>query len=195
MFVEMRRVAATLMLGVIATLSTALALLLLTPIPSTTGLDADLLEIRNQINRAAAESDKYGAGAIKALIELRRQTLENTEAMLLQKRASFLRRIDLTYTIDGHPTRIASETELQTLGKDISQAEKKLHLSKEKASEYTGGLVQTLSLVSVATDELTVSQLQLKFYAIKYGLPIFGLAKEQTNTQPPGQVVRDRDAL
>jgi hypothetical protein len=46
---------------------------------------------------------------MKSIIELRRQTLANTEAMLSQKRASVLRRIILSYRFDGQQLTPASD--------------------------------------------------------------------------------------
>jgi len=191
----MRQAITTLMLGVIAVLSVILAWMLLTPVPTTEELDADLTRVRTEIKQASSEADKYAPSLMKSLIELRRQTLANTEAMLSQKRASVLRRITLSYRFDGQQLTPASDKELKEIIGEIEQAESKVAQAKKHAEQYSGGLVQVLALMSVETDELSVSQLRLKFYSAKYGLPIFSLPNEKKAGEPPGQIVRDKDAL
>lgn len=191
----MRRAMTTLMLGVIGMLSFLLAWVLLTPVPTTEELDADLKQVRTEIKEASSEAEKYAPSLMKSLIEVRRQTLANTEAMLSQKRASVLRRISLSYRIDGQELAPASDKELKEIIEEIEQAENKVTQSKKHAELYSGGLVQALALMSVETDQLSVSQLRLKFYSAKYGLPILRLPNEKKGGEPPGHVVRDKDAL
>jgi hypothetical protein len=192
---DMRHAMTTLMLGVIAVLSVLLAWVLLTPVPTTEELDADLKQVRTEIKQASSEADKYAPSLMKSLIELRRYTLANTEAMLSQKRASVLRRIILSYRFDGQQLTPASGKELMEIIGEIEQAESKVAQAKKHAEQYSGGLVQALALMSVETDQISVSQLRLKFYAAKYGLPIFSLPNEKKVGEPPGQIVRDKDAL
>jgi hypothetical protein len=194
----MQRALMTLMLGTIAMLSALLAWTFLTPVPTTQELDADLGQIRDEIKQASAEGDKYAPSLLKALIESRRQTLQNTEAMLLQKKASVLRRISLYYRIEGSQLLPASNKELNDIKQEIEQAEQKLSQSVTNAQQYSGGLVQAMALMAVETDQLSVSQLRLKFYSAKHGLPFFSPAAGASTNQPesaPGRVVKDRDAL
>jgi len=186
------------MLGVIALQTIFLAWLLAVPIPTTSELDSDLVQIRDEIKQASIESDKYAPSAMKTLIEARKQTLLNTEAMLSQKRDSILRRIDLYFMINGTQLDPASNNELDGIKQEIDKAKSKLTQSVKEANQYTGGLVQSMALMTAATDEVTLSQLQLKFYSAKYGLPFFFPHGDATTTQPspaPGNVVKDRDAL
>ena len=81
---------------------------------------------------------------------------------------------------------------------DLSQAEKKAAASKLEAARYAGGLVQALALMKVETDEMSVSQLRLKFYSAKHGIPmpLPNLPENsKTPAQPPGKIVKDREAL
>src|ERR1035441_10144179 len=97
----MRHAMTTLMFGVIAVLSVLLVWIFLTPVPTTEELDADLKQVRTEITRASAEADNYAPSLMKSFIEVRRQILANTEAMLSQKRVSVLRRVALSYRIDS----------------------------------------------------------------------------------------------
>jgi flagellar biosynthesis/type III secretory pathway chaperone len=195
---NMRRLLTRLMIGVIVLQTILLIWFLATSIPTTPELDADLDQVRDQIKQASIESDKYAPSAMKSLLEVRKQTLLNTEAMLSQKRASIIRRISLSFEIDGTQLHPAGEKELNDIKEEIGQAEKKLAQSVKNASQYTGGLVQAMALMTVGTNELAISQLRLKFYSAKYGLPLFFPQMDAVTKQPtqvPGVVVKDRDAL
>jgi hypothetical protein len=194
----MRQVRTTLLLGVIALLSVLLIWILFTPVPTTQEIDADLEQVRSEIKQASAEGEKYSPSLMKSLIEVRRQTLQNTEAMLSQKKASVLRRISLSYKIDGAQLLPVSDKELNDINEEIVQAERKLALSIKNAQQYSGGLVQVMALMTVETDQLSVSQLRLKFYSAKHGLPVLFPGADAAAKQPepvPGRVVKDRDAL
>lgn len=191
----MRQAATMLMLGTIALLSAFLAWIVLIPVPTTDEIDADLKQVRTEMTQASSDADKYAPSLMKLLIELRRHTLANTEAILSQKRTSVLRRVSLTYTIDGQRLAPASDKRLNEIVEEIGQAERKLAQSKKNAEQYSGGLIQSLSLMSVETDKLSLSQLRMKFYSEKYGLPIYNLPSEKHTTEPPGKIVRDQDAL
>lgn len=194
---NVRRTMAVLMAGVIMLQTAFLVWLIANPVPSTEQLDADLNQVRVAIKQASSESEKYGPSAIKAIVEARRQILLNTESMLLQKRTSALRRINLNFEFNGSGLRPETDNELNSIKAEIDQAKQKLAVSVKNANQYTGGLVQAMALMSVQTDELTISQLWLKFYSAKYGLPFFFKVDNAAN-QPapaPGNVVKDRDAL
>lgn len=166
--------------------------------PSTKQLDADLANVRSEIEATEAESAKYSGGLVKAMIELRLQILQTTTAMLQQKRSSIIRKIDLKYNVDGETVQPDIER-LKEIETDIIDAKSKLSDAESKAARYAGGLVQALALSNVAVRRLTVSQLQLAFYGEKYGisLPInLNLDKsKRKDGGSPGNVVEDNDAL
>jgi len=195
---NVRRYMPALILGLIVIQTLLLAWLLLVPIPTTSDLDADLNQVREEIKQASDDSNTFGPGLLKSLIEIRRQALQNTEAMLSQKKLSILRRINLDFEIDGSQLRPASDDALNDIKEKITQAEQKLTDSEKNASQYTGGLVQSMALMTVETDQLALSQLRLKYYSAKYGLPVFfPQGDTATKQQQPaaGKVVQDRDAL
>jgi hypothetical protein len=169
--------------------------------PSTGDIDDDLKALRNEIESAAAESEKYSGGLLKALIDVRLETLRNTEAMLRQKRAAIFRRIQLSYSIEAREKRAAPNAELEEIKSEIEQAERRLADSNDKASQYSGGLVHSMAMLSMETDRLSVSQLRLKFYSAKWGLPVVWLGEKSGANGGdgvpalPGKVVPDREAL
>jgi hypothetical protein len=179
-------------------LALILAVVLQDPQVSTTEIDHDRTALAAEISTTQAESEKYTSGLLKSLIEVRLAITRNTLAMLDQKRASFIRRIALTYQVDGQQAHEASEQELNVILEDLSQAEKKANVSKLEAARHTGGLVQAMALMKAETDEMSVSQLRLKFYSAKHGIPML-LPNLPENSempaQPPGKIVKDREAL
>jgi hypothetical protein len=179
-------------------LAVILAAILQDPQVSTLEIDRDRVALAAEISTTQAESEKYAQSLLKSLIEVRLAITRNTLAMLDQKRASFIRRIALSYRIDSQPVREASGQELNIILEDLAQAEKKAAASKLEAARYTGGLVQAMALMKAETDEMSVSQLRLKFYSAKHGIPVPlpNLPENSaTPAQPPGKIVKDREAL
>lgn len=179
-------------------LSVTLGVVLQEPQVSTIEIDRDRAALTLQISITQEESEKYGPGLLKSLIEVRLAIARNTLTMLEQKRASFIRRITLDYRLDGRPVHEASDQELTTILEELAQAEKKAAASRLEAARYSGGLAQAMSLLKAETDELSVSQLRLKFYSAKHGIPMpMPTLTENSSepTQPPGKIVKDRDAL
>lgn len=165
--------------------------------PSTVALDADLAAVRSAAQAAEREFSLYQGGALKALIDLRKEIYRTTEAMLVQKREAWLRRIDLGYTAEGRPLGAANADKVAAITSDIQKANAKLASDEANASRFSGGLLQAMSLVTVATDRLSVSQLELTLYAAKYGLapPLSLDIGGQSKAGPPGAAVKDKDAF
>jgi hypothetical protein len=181
-----------------AALTAVLAEVALRPEISTLEIDRDREAINSQLKEAQTEAAKYSGGAIKALLDLRIEILRNTLAMLDQKRSSYVRLITLRFTVDGRLISAASDAQLREIEEEIKQVESKVAEAKREVSRYTGGLLQGLSLMKVATEEVSASTLRWKFYSAKYGIPlqIPSLKTEATApTKNPGTIVKDRDAL
>jgi hypothetical protein len=153
----------------------------------------------SQLKEAQTEAAKYSGGAIKALLDLRIEILRNTLAMLDQKRSSYVRLITLRFTVDGRPISAASDAQLREIEEEIKQVESKVAEAKREVSRYTGGLLQSLSLMKVATEEVSASTLRWKFYSVKHGIPLqipsFKTEAASEPTKNPGTIVKDRDAL
>lgn len=192
----MARATITFLLVCVLLLSAALAWLVVQPFQSTAKLDSDLANVAVQIKEADLESEKYRPSLIKTMIELRAQTLKNTEAMLQQKRMSFLRGLQLSYVISGNQVKPATQNQLAEIRRDIKNSEAKLAEAQARVALYSGGLVQAMALMSVETERVTISQLWLKYYSAKYGLANFKIPPNATKPDaPPGRVVGDKDAL
>lgn len=193
----MRKIPLILMALFVVGLATALfAVLQDDPTVSTLEIDRDRAAVKAEIAATEAESEKYATGVIKVLLDLRVALLRNTAAMLDQKRYSIIRRIALEYTIEGKQFREASDNELNEILADLTQAEKKVAASKAEASRYSGGLMQSMALLKAETDELSVSQLRMKFYSAKHGIPmLIPVESTKSTPEPPKKIVKDREAL
>jgi hypothetical protein len=159
----------------------------------------NLAQVREQIKAANEEDLKYEGGIIKALVSVRREILRTSEAMLAQKRTSFLRRIDLRYIVDGKATAPASDERLTEIASDIDKANAALSKDLAEAARYSGGVIQAMSLMAVATDHLTVAQLNLAYFGAKYGMAPPIPAQDRAPGAPlqpaPGVIVKDKDAF
>jgi hypothetical protein len=178
-------------------LAAALVVVLQQPNVSTFEIDQNRAALKTEIRATEIESEQYAGGVIKVLLDLRMSILRNTLAMLDQKRASFIRRIALNYTIEGRQISQASDNDLKDILEELSQAERKVAASRQEAAQYSGGLLQSMALLKAGTEELNVSQLRLKFYSAKYGIPmpVPSSDTKPPEPKPPGRVVKDRDAL
>jgi hypothetical protein len=115
--------------------------------------------------------------------------------MLEAKRLSWLRRVELVFTVDGRAVEPQTQQSLEAIEKDIQETEQRIAKAEAEAEQYSGGLVQGLALVNVATERVTRAQLQLAYYSAKYGL-VAPLPKNVKEPEPPpANTVKDKDAL
>ena len=190
-----------LFIGVFSAIVAALgcaALLIHWTGPSTASIDSDLKSVRTEILETQADAAKYGGGLILVEIQLRLATLQNTEAMLDQKRLSFLRGIELRYT-DGIPRAEISSDVQNQLDAEISKANADATAADAEASRYSGGLIQTMALVRAATSRMTAAAASQQKVLSRYGIQIPALAPggSQSVVAPPspGKKTSDKDAL
>ena len=192
----MYRVLVVSLLSAIAAFLLLLGVAVFDPSPDTTTLNSDLGRVREQIEDARREDERFSGGAIKALIQLRLNILHHTEALLEQKKSALLHRVWMHYTVDGRPVAVASSADLNDIVAEIEQAEEKVKRSTVNAEQYSGGLIQGIALMTAETDRMSVAQLKLKFYSAKYGVPVFSGALEQKpKPSAPGRIVGDKNAF
>ncbi|UJW86388.1 hypothetical protein [Devosia sp. SL43] len=163
--------------------------------PSTAILDADIALVRSEIEAVEIERGRFSGGAIESIFDARLGILQTTVSMLEQKRMSLLRRVDLNYTIDG-TAHEPNETSILALEADLAAAKSDRDRYQAEADLYSGGLVQTLALVNVATSELSISQANLAIMAERHGFVFDWKTSSQTSV-PIGQTVvtHEEDAL
>ena len=171
---------------------------------SVSKIDQTLKEIRHEISIAEKESEKFSGGLILVQIKYREQILKTTEAMLEQKRASFLHRINLSYVINGKAPDPITEEQLSDIKADMERLHTEIIEGKEEASKYSGGFIKAMILSKVATTETTLAYLQQRFYTAKHGIPLnlgnglgtdANLSQQLKPKEPMGKIVKDDDAL
>lgn len=152
-------------------------------IPSTTEIDKDIESISSEIKQAREESNKYESGLVKVFIEIRIQVLENTKAMLLQKRTGLSRFINIKYLVDGKSfDKPANSQELiKQIDEDISQYQTKLMEAEKENEQYEGGLVKSFALLRIETTKATLAMLESQKLSLKYGFPIYTQLKEASH--------------
>ena len=165
--------------------------------PSTEVLEKDLSELRTAIESADLDAAQYSGGIIFLQIQLRKNSLMATEAMLIQKRKSILRKVDLIYTIEARKILPASDEQLAAINSDMLAMQAKIKLMQNEAAQYRGGLILSALLLNIETQKITLANLQHKYYTAKYGIPISAFSEDLNKEKkaPIGMAVEDKDAL
>lgn len=164
--------------------------------PSTEALDADLSRLRQEILQSETENAKYTGGFVKSLIEMRLEINRVGEAMLSAKRQSILRRIELVYSVPA--SEKTPDVDIASIESDIRAQQQRISEAEAKVAKYSGGLVQSLAIMSLETERFTLAALNLAYYGNKHGIriPKFKApANSEDTAKTPGNVVKDRDAL
>jgi hypothetical protein len=154
--------------------------------------DAEIAAVSKEIQAAEAESAKYSGGLVKATTDLRIATLKQTRAMLQQRRDATLQGIAIRYVVDGRALKLPADSadQVAALERDILTTDQKIEAQRTEAGRYSGGLVQALSLSTLATMQNTRAMLDQKRLALKYGLPQFvGFSDQAAAPARPTQAV------
>jgi hypothetical protein len=149
---------------------------------------AEIVTVEAQITVAEAENTKYAGGLVKALIELRLATLKQTRALLAQRATAGDLNVAIRYTADGKPFTLpdGSAAALKVVEDELEGMEPKIAAAEAEAVRYSGGLVQALSLSTVATMRQSQAMLEQKRLSLKYGLPQFiGFAESNKAASVP----------
>lgn len=132
-----------------------------------TGLKTDLKRIRQEIEQAVQENEKYSGGLIKALIGVRVEILKTNAALVEQR----------IHTLEGGALQsvIVNVTKpdparADQLVSEIAAQENKVAEARREADRYSGGLVKALSESTVATARNSLAMLEQQYFIAKYGL-------------------------
>ncbi len=164
---------------------------------STTEIDKDIAEINKQIEKAEKELKLYG-GLVNVLISVRANILQNTKAMLEQKRIGIKRFININYNIEGKIYK--QPDDIDNILKDIQNEIDKQNNKLEKANEEynkLGGLVKNIKLVDIVTVQNSITMLEQKKILLKYGIPLYEISaqKEKTTKEPAAKKDDPKDLL
>lgn len=143
--------------------------------PPSAEIAADIAAIDARLRQAEAEDARLAGGLVKALLGSEMGILRQTRAMLQQRASSWTFGIGLRYSVDGKPFVPPPDApeQLATVEADIAQTREKLAAAEAEADRYSGGLVQALSLSTVATMRNSLAMLEQRRLALKYALPQF----------------------
>lgn len=150
-----------------------------TPAPDTEGLQADLAAVMQEISDAESKNSRFEGGLIKTLIETRIEILRTTQALLEQRILAVENGIPTTLQI---PTTQPDPDRAAQLEKEIAAKAKELESAQREADRYTGGLVKSMKLTTVATIEQTLALLSQEHLRSTYGLALL----------PPGSSTTQR---
>ncbi|MHB8797139.1 MAG: hypothetical protein ACYDBY_01630 [Thermoanaerobaculia bacterium] len=141
--------------------------------PPSAEIAADIAAIDARLRQAEAEDARLAGGLVKALLGSEMEILRQTRAMLQQRASSWTFGIGLKYSVDGKPFVPPADApqQLAAVEADIAQTREKLAAAEAEAARYSGGLVQALSLSTVATIRNTLAMLEQRRLALKYALP------------------------
>ena len=141
-------------------------------------LKAELSQTESEISAAKEIDQQFSGGLIKNLTIARLEVLGTNKALLEQR----INAIESGAKIDVVVSGIKPDSELAaSIKTEIDSLSRTINEAKADASQYNGGLIQSLKLSTVATEEQSMAMLQQKYLTAKYGLAELKLAPVQDN--------------
>ena len=134
-----------------------------------TDLRGELALVQASIAAAVDEDSKYTGGAIKSLIAYRLEILRINEALLQQRIQAIESGTAINMVVNA--TQPDPERANEIL-EDIEVQRKKVDEARQKAEQYSGGLVRAMALSTAATASNTLAILEQKYFAAKYGIAV-----------------------
>ncbi|MPR09290.1 hypothetical protein [Microvirga tunisiensis] len=167
--------------------------------PTTEQLTADIQAIDQEIAAAQERADHFKEGSfIRVQIDLEMATLRTTRAMLDQKLKSWLRGIDLKYTVEGKSLSPASDEVIKKAEEDVEAAEAELQAAEAKTGTYSG-LLGSMTLLEAQTHRVTVATARMRLAILRLGLSIpasFGPGGAPKPAEAPiGKTIDEKGAL
>jgi hypothetical protein len=135
-------------------------------------LESEIAAVDSEIKDAMAEDAQVEGGLVKALIRGRLAVLQQTRAMLNQKKGAWFFGIMTHYRVDGHafvPDPDAQQ-KLAGVARELEDLRSRITAQRAEAAE-SGGLVGALNHVTLATMRQTEAMLDQKRVALEFGLP------------------------
>jgi hypothetical protein len=158
---------------------------------STAEIDKDIATIDENIKKDTEDYNKFG-GLVKSLIAIRLNVNKNTKAMLEQKKTGLNRFININYTVDGKPYKYTEDVSrmLKDLENQITQEERNL-IIYENELQRSGGLVQAINVMKVASQKNTIVMLNQKMLFVKYGIPLYEISSVGKGTKDKIEVIKE----
>ena len=130
-------------------------------------LKSELLQVENDISESKSEQNLYSGGLIKSLITAKTEVLEVNKALLQQRINALESGAKVNIVIEQTQ---ANQDLANKLEAEINQIKKEIEREKNEAKKYSGGLILSMKLATIATQEQTLATLQQKYLSAKYGL-------------------------
>lgn len=123
--------------------------------------------VRSALASLEEERSKYQGGLILALLDVRRQILLTTDALIEQRVHAIEAGAPVTVQIEvAEPDLEAAEK----LEPDIERVRAQIATARAEADEYSGGLIRLSKLSTLATLEQTLAMLQSRQLIARHGL-------------------------
>lgn len=134
-----------------------------------TSLKTELTTTDNDIENAAKQDEMLSGGLIKSLVKARLEILKTNKA-LIQQRINAIEsgtKIEVVTSGVNPDPKLAGElaSELESISHEISAA-------KKDAEQYNGGLIGSIKMATIATQEQSQAMLQQRLLSAKYGLSL-----------------------
>lgn len=143
-----------------------------TSLPSSAGqsladLRAEMVRVCQEIAAAEAEDALYSGGLVKSMIAVRLQVIRTTKALIEQRIHALESGAPITVVTQAADP---DEPRAKHLAEELQTQSELLQQARAEASLYTGGLVYSLKLSTVATHEQTLANLSQQSLLARYGL-------------------------
>ena len=130
-------------------------------------LQTQLTQTETALTEAAATDKQFSGGLIKSLNTAKTEVLETNKALLQQRINAIESGAKIEVTVPAVKPNPEAAAALQ---KEIDNLKSEIEAAKAEAAQYSGGLVLSLKLAGIATQEQTLAMLQMKYLSAKYGL-------------------------
>ena len=153
----------------------------------TQPIKTEISSLESNILQAKAESEKYSGGLVKALLDSRIQILENTKAMLEQRLTAGNYKINIRYTVNGKEYVPPADKDriLQDIESNALTALKEMESAQKEADRYSGGLVKSLKLTTIATLQQQLATLEMKRCVVLFDIPLYALVSGGPSSPAP----------
>lgn len=133
-------------------------------------LKNELSHTDSQLNATQSEVNSYTGGMLKYLAESNLAILKTNKALIEQRINAIESGAKINVEVSGTK---ADPVKANSIQKDIDNLKTQIKDSKNDAAQYSGGLVLSMKLMAIATQEQTLAMLQQRYLSAKYGLPEF----------------------
>lgn len=126
-------------------------------------------QVKNQIQAANLDAQKYQGGLAQMLAQIRIEILRISQSLIEQRILADKLGAEANIVVTASVPNPALAKQLE---EEISEQRSKVSLARAEADRYSGGLVQSLAEVSVATERNTLAMLEQQLLVARYGMAL-----------------------